>query len=287
MVKIIADTTSGLPPEVALRYHIPVIPQIINFGSESFIECVNIDNATFMKRLRTSAELPKTAAPPPEWFVKEFEKLVPTGEPILCIHPSAEVSGTVRAAIIAAKEFPDADIRVIDTRLVSSPLATLVELAAQWAEQGMDADTIERQVKDMAGRCKLYGVVATLEFLAKGGRIGGATAFLGSMLQLKPIITFSNGRVEQFERERTQKRAIQRLKELVLTQIPRDGSGYLSLMHADCPDQAKELAIDLGKQLNIPFEQIPILDVPPAIATHAGPGLVGVAFFVKEAVQSS
>lgn len=283
MVRIIADTTSGLPPEIARKYNIPVIPQIINFGNESFIECVNIDNATFMKRLRTSPDLPKTAAPPPDWFVREFDKLVPTGEPILCIHPSVEVSGTVRAAMVAAKEFPGADIRVIDTRLVSSPLATLVELAAQWAQQGLDADTIEARVNEMAKRCKLYGVVATLEFLARGGRIGGAAALLGSLLQVKPIITLQDGRVEQFERERTQKHAVNRLKELVMTQIPRDGSGYLSIMHAGISEQARELASDLAAQLQIKESDIPILDVPPAIATHAGPGLLGVAFFTAKA----
>ncbi|MGE5222989.1 MAG: DegV family protein [Omnitrophica WOR_2 bacterium] len=283
MVRIIADTTSGLPPEIARKYNIPVIPQIVNFGNESFIECINLDNATFMKRLRSSPDLPKTAAPPPDWFVREFDKLVPAGEPILCIHPSIELSGTVRSAMVAAKEFPGADIRVIDTRLVSSPLATVVELAGKWAQQGLDADTIEKRVREMSKRCKLYGVVATLEFLARGGRIGGAAAFLGSLLQVKPIITLQDGRVEQFERERTQKHAVNRLKELVTTQIPRDGSGYLSIMHAGVSDEARELCQDLAALLQMKETDIPVLDVPPAIATHAGPGLLGVAFFTAKA----
>jgi DegV family protein with EDD domain len=279
MVKIITDTLSGLPAEFSRRYDIPIIPQIIIFGTESFREGIDMDNAAFMRRLQASRELPKTAAPPPEMFVAEFQRLVPAGEPILCIHPSNEVSGTVRSALVAAKEFPGADIRVIDTRLIGSPLATLVQLAAEWAAAGDDADVVEAMLRAMMPRCRIYFLVATLEYLAKGGRIGGAAALLGSVLQVKPILAFSDGRVEQFERERTQKRAVVRLKELVLEQIPRDGSGYLSVMHAGVPEQGQALADDLAAQLNSPG--VPILDVPPAVVTHGGPGILGVAFFVK------
>ena len=128
-------------------------------------------------------------------------------------------------------------------------------------------------------RCRLYFMVATLEYLAKGGRIGGASALLGSVLQVKPILTFHDGQVNQFERERTQKRAVARLKELVLEQIPRDGGGHLSVLHADVPDQGQTLADDLGAQLGL--SDVPIFDVPPAIVTHAGPGVLGVGFFVN------
>jgi len=278
MVKIITDTTASLPAETARRYNIPVIPQVIIFGTDSYLEGVEIDKPTFMQRLKTSRELPKTAAPPPELFVKEFERLVPEGEPILCIHPSSEVSGTVRAATVAARDFPDADIRVIDTRFIASPLATMVMLAAEWAEAGDDADTIEERLRDLMSRCRLYFLVATLEYLAKGGRIGGAAALLGSVLQVKPILIFRDGQVNQFERERTQKRAVARLKELVLEQIPRDGH-HLTVMHADVPDQGQALADDLGAQLGL--SNVPIFDVPPAIVTHAGPGILGVGFFVS------
>jgi len=278
MVKIITDTTSGLPTEIARRYNIPVIPQIIIFGKDSYREGVEMDNAAFMARLATSAELPKTAAPPPELFAQEFRRLVPTGEPILCIHPSAEVSGTVRSATVAKDDFPGADIRVIDSRVIASPLATMVTLAAQWAEAGVGADEIEARIRDMIPRCRIYFLVDTLEYLAKGGRIGGATALLGSVLQIKPILTFRDGKVDQFDKERTHKRALARLKDLVLDQYPRNAEGHLSVMHAGVPEQAQALASDLGAALGV--RQVPILDVPPAIVTHGGPGILGVGFFV-------
>ena len=280
MVKIITDTTAGLPPETAQRYNIPVIPQVIIFGTDSYLEGVEMDNATFMQRLKSSRELPKTAAPSPEMFAEQFQRLVPEGEPILCIHPSAEVSGTVRSAVVAARDFPEADIRVIDSRVIASPLATMVTLAAEWAEAGHDADTIEARLRELIPRSRIYFLVATLEYLARGGRIGGAAALLGSVLQVKPILTFRDGQVDQFERARTHKRAVARLKELVLDQIPRDGSGHLSVMHAGVPDQGQALADDLAAELGL--SHVPILEVPPAITTHAGPGVLGVGFFVGQ-----
>jgi DegV family protein with EDD domain len=202
MIHIITDTTSGLSREFANFYHIPVIPQIINFGNQSFFEDKDINNAQFMKMLSTAKELPKTAAPPPELFIQEFSKLCTGDNTIFCLHPSGEVSGTVRSASMAAQEFPKADIRVIDTRTVGSPLSTLVQLAAEWVAKGEQADRIEQKIKQLIPSNRVYFVVDTLEYLAKGGRIGGATALLGSVLKIKPILVLNNGRVEPFEKER-------------------------------------------------------------------------------------
>jgi len=282
MVQIITDTTSCLPIDFANKYHIPVIPQVINFGNESFYEGVNLDNAGFMARLVKSNELPKTAAPPPELFSKEFLRLAPLNEPILCIHPSAEVSGTVRSAIIAAQEFPNVDIRVIDTRVVGSPLCTMVQLAAEWAAEGCDADTIESRLKHMSAHCQVYFLVATLEYLQRGGRIGGAQALLGSVLQIRPILCLNNGSVDRFESERTHKRALNRLKEIVVEKCPSDGGAYLSVMHAGVPEEAQELANELGKLVNQP--NVLICDVPPAIVTHGGPGILAASFFTHAIV---
>jgi DegV family protein with EDD domain len=280
MVKIITDTTSGILSDYAKQHGVPVIPQIINIGEHSYYEGVNIDNAKFMDEMRTAPELPKTAAPPPELFVDEFRWMVPLGEPILCIHPSAEVSGTVRSALMAAKEFPEADIRVIDTRTIGSSLASLVKLAIEWAEAGASADEIEISLLQMIPRSRIYFLVSTLEYLIKGGRIGGASALLGSMLQIKPILVFKNGVVDQFGKERTYKRAYARLKQLASEQCPRNGTGYLSIMHAGVPEQAKALSDELCNEFGL--SSIPILDVPPAIVTHGGPGILAVAFFTQE-----
>lgn len=278
MVKIITDTTSCLSMEFGKQHDVPIIPQVINFGEASFYEGVDIDNATFMQRLRTSTETPKTAAPPPELFVQDFARLAPQGEPIICIHPSSEVSGTVRSATVAAQDFPDADIRIIDTRTIASPLGSIVKQAVVWAEQGLDADEIEKRVNDLYTRCRVYFLVPTLEYLARGGRIGGAAALFGSVLQIKPILTLRNGKVDVYERERTHRRALARLKEIVVEQIPNDGSGLLTVMHAGEPEEGEKLAKELGELVNQP--DVPVYDVPPAIVVHGGPGILGAGFFV-------
>jgi DegV family protein with EDD domain len=280
MVQIITDTTACLPSTFVAGHKLPVIPQIVTFGEESYYEGVEIDIPTFMERLKTASELPRTAAPPPELFKAEFERLVPLGEPILCLHPSSEVSGTVRSASVAAQDFPAADIRVIDTRMVAAPLATLVILAVGWAEAGLDAGAIENRLKDLIPRSRVYFLVATLEYLARGGRIGGASALVGSMLQIKPILTLEDGRVQSFERERTHKRAMARLKEIVVEQYPKQGEGYLAVMHAGATEQAEDLAADLGTRFSL--SEVPIYDLPPAIVVHGGPGILGVSFIVME-----
>lgn len=277
MVKIITDTTAVLPDKIAKQYAIPIIPQLIHFGEETFQEGIDMDIPQFMSRLKTSGDLPKTAAPPPELFSRVFDKHDKPSEPILCIHPSAEVSGTVRSATVAARDYPGLDIRVIDTRLIASPLGVLVSRAAEWAADGADADSIQSRIEQMGNRCQIYFLVATLEYLARGGRIGGASALVGNALRIKPILTMRDGQVEPFQKERTLRRALTCLQTLVEQDYPADQSGYLTIMHAGVPDQAAQLADYFQNRLSL--ESVPVYDLPPAIITHAGPGALAVGFF--------
>ncbi len=284
MIKIVTDTTSGLPPELAQAHDIPVLPQIIIFGEEMYRDDTEMDTRMFLQKLRSSPTLPKTAAPPPALYNPIFERLLAEGyRTIICLHPSSELSGTVRSALTAAQDFPGADIRVVDTRTIAAPLATVVLLAARWAQEGMDADTIIARVQELLARQRVYFVVDTLEYLHRGGRIGGAQALLGGLLQVKPILTLQDGRVEPFEKQRTQRRALERLRELVLEGCPRTPESYLAVMHADAEATARSLAADFSAQLGIP--DIPIYELPPAIVTHAGPGVLAVSYFAMHKVN--
>lgn len=280
MVRIITDTTACIDLDFAKVHQIPVIPQIVSFGDQSYYEGIELDNSAFMNRLRNSSSLPKTAAPPPELFRREFEKLVPSGEPILCIHPSSEVSGTVRSASVAAQDFPSADIRIIDTRSVAAPLLAMVKMAVYLAETGSDVDTIEMRIRSMIPRGRIYFLVDTLDYLAKGGRIGGASAMLGNILQVKPILTVKEGKVEPFEKQRTHSRAIARLIEITKDQFPNNEDGHLYVMHADAKSEADKLANYLTGYFEL--ADVPIIDLPPAIVVHGGPGILALSFFVNE-----
>lgn len=277
MTRVVADTTCGLPPEIYRRLDIPMIPQVINFGDESFREGVDMDAAAFMARLRTGKEMPKTAAPYPGDFIDVFRACAEAGESIVCIHPSTDLSGTVRSAEIAKSDFPDLDIRVIDTRTVAGPLGSLVLEADRLAKAGASADDVEARVREMMPHNKIYFIVDTLEFLRRGGRIGGAQALLGTVLQIKPILTLVDGRIDQFERERTKKKALARIKELLLAESARGADAHVSVNHAGVRQEAEEFAAELKQALAT--DEILVLDMPPAIVTHAGPGLLAVGFF--------
>ncbi len=280
MVHILTDTTSCLPPEIARRYGIAVVPQILHFGDETFLDGVNLTTEEFIERLKAARELPKTSAPSPQMFTPHFEKWVADGESILCIHPSTALSGTVRSATVAARDFPDADIRILDTRLVAAPLGKLVELAARWAEAGENADSIQTKVMDLARRNRLYFMVDTLEYLARGGRIGRASKLLGTMLRIKPILTLDNGVIVPLRKERTLRVALKQLVRLTVAEYPRRGNGYLQVMHAAAEEQARQLVEDLNTALP-QVAEIEISSLPPAIITHAGPGALAVSFFVE------
>lgn len=277
MTRIVADTTCGLDMDLARQLNIPMISQIINFDEESFREGVDIDHATFMSRLLAGRALPKTAAPYPGDFIEAFTELTRDGEAVICIHPSTDVSGTVRSAEIARADFPGADIRIIDTRTIAGPLASMVLAADRAAKTGASADEVEALVRSMMPRARIYLLVDTLEFLRRGGRIGGAQALLGSVLQIKPILTFTGGRIEPFEKERTKKRALERVKEVVKAEAARGAGAHVTVMHAEAPDEAAALAAELQRAIG--GAEVPIMRLVPAIVTHAGPGALAVGFF--------
>lgn len=278
-VRIIVDTTACLPPDYIAAHRLENIPQVVLFGQESYLEDVELSYAEFCRRLRASSTLPKTAAPPPGLFVEAFQREFAAGaETLLCIHPSAEVSGTVRSALTAKEDaFPQADIRVVDTRTISANLASLVMCAVDWAESGVGADEIMRRIEEMIPRARTYFLVPTLEYLYKGGRIGGASALVGTALQIKPILEVKDGRVMPLEKVRTENRACERLKALVVEQCPRTPGAFVSVMHADDAGKAQALARDL--QAALQTLQIPIYGLGASITTHAGPGTLGVSFF--------
>lgn len=278
MVQIVADTTCSLPRDLLKARGIPLIPQVVMFGEESFHDDKELDTATFLAKLKASSTLPKTAAPEPTLYYPVFKQAQAQGESVIVVAPSAKVSGTVRSAETAAQEFAEMDIRVVDTQTISCNLGSLVLLADDMAKAGSSADEIVAKLNDMIPRGRIYFLVATLEYLAKGGRIGGAKKLLAELLEIKPILTIRNGQVEPFEQQRTHKRALARLDEVVHEQCPRAGDARLAVMHAGVMEEGRILATSLQSWWG--GGEVPIYELPPAIVTHGGPGTMGVGFFI-------
>jgi len=277
-IRIVTDTTAVLPVEYARAHQIEVVPQIVVFGNETFFENTTLGYAEFLRRLKTAPQLPKTAAPQPGDLIEAYRRQLADADTILSIHPSAQVSGTIRSAETAKdSEFANADIRIIDSLSVCGNLASIVIAATEWAERGVGADEIVARIQALIPRGRLYFLVATLEYLQKGGRIGGASALFGAALQIKPILELRAGRVEPLEKVRTHQRALERLKEIVTSQCPRSSEARLCVMHSDAEELAQQLAQDFQSTLGI--KDIPIYINSASITTHSGPGTVGVGFF--------
>jgi DegV family protein with EDD domain len=280
MIKIVGDTTSTISLEEAQTLDIAYIPQIIHFGEQSYQDAYELDMPTFLAKFRSSKVAPKTAAPPPPLYYPVYEEFGGPGNTIFIIAPSIELSGTVRSAQSAAEQFPQADIRIIDTRTVGAPLGSIVRQAVKWAQQGMDADTLEQNVREMMTRQRFYAVLPTLEYLRRGGRLGNAQALAGSVLQIKPILAVSNGIVDSYEVQRTWKRAVERLKNIVVEQCPRSEDACLTIQHGDSLEQARAFGEDVRKRLGL--AKVDITDIPPVMLVYTGPGIIGPSFFVAE-----
>lgn len=277
MIHIIADTTCGLPQEQMKALGIAYLPQIIIFGETSYRDDTEIDTATFLRKLRAATTLPKTAAPPPESYKPIYEAYLAEGGTIFVITPSADISGTTRSASVAAQDYPGADIRVIDSRTVAGGLGQMVLQAKEWADGGVAADTLEARLKALIPLGRIYFVVDTLEYLYKGGRIGGAKALFGSILQIKPILTLRDGHIEPVESQRTKKKALARVQEIVRKECPRTAGARLSISHCDAEEEAHEFANFFTETMG--FKDIPIYLVPPAIVVHGGPKILAVSYF--------
>jgi DegV family protein with EDD domain len=278
MTIIVADTTCGLPRDLLARRGVPLIPQVVIFGEDAYHDDKELDTATFLQKLKASPTLPKTAAPEPPLYYPIFKQAQAKGESVIVVAPSAKVSGTVRSAEVAAQEFPGLDVRVIDSLTVSCNLGSMVLVADDMAKAGKSADEIESKIRDMIPRGRIFFVVDTLEYLAKGGRIGGAKKLLAELLEIKPILTIREGQVEPFEQQRTKKRALARLAEVVAEGCPGSAESYLSVLQVEAESEAQVFVAELKERVSVP--DIPIYELPPAIVVHGGPKTMGVGFFI-------
>jgi len=278
MTIIVADTTCGLPHEILEQRGIVVIPQVVMFGEESYHDDKDFDTAVFLQKLKASVALPKTAAPEPSLYFPVFEEARRKGESVVVVAPTGKASGTVRSAQTAAQDFADVDIRIVDTQTVSCNLASLVLLSDDMAKAGRSADEIVTKLNEMIPCGRLYFVVDTLEYLAKGGRIGGAKKLLAELLEIKPILQVKDGQVESFEQQRTKKRALARIVEVVTEQCKGGDDAHLCVLQVAAEKEAETLVQELKAKVFV--SEIPIYRLPPAIVVHAGPKAMGVGFFL-------
>jgi DegV family protein with EDD domain len=279
-IKIVTDTTVWLPKEFFEEHSIVNVPQYVVFGEESLRDYIDISPTEFYRRQAASIELPKTSAPTVGDFQSVYRHLLAQypGVTILSIHPTSAMSGTVRSALPAAAEFKDADIRIFDTRSISVGLGMMVHEAARMAENGATADAIMKRLEVMRDKTQLFFLVDTLDYLAKGGRIGRAAHLIGTLLDIKPLLALQDGVVGDYAKYRTHKRALAALIEMVIQECQGKKGLQLGIVHGVREDEAQEMADQLLAVLKP--EVYLFGEAGPAIGVHAGPGVLGISWFV-------
>jgi DegV family protein with EDD domain len=276
-VAIVTDSTAYLPEDLVSAYNITVVPLVVIWGDETLLDNVDIGPEEFYTRLSTAKVMPSTSQATIKAFADAFEKLHAEGYEILTLVLSAALSGTLDSAIQATKMVPDAKVVLVDSKVTSIPLAFMALSAARAAKRGASLDRCRKIAEEIREHSGVFFAVDTLEFLHRGGRIGGASRFLGTALNLKPILYLEEGKIEALEKVRTSKRAHHRLIELLKDQMNGQNPVNMVGVVGAAADESMDHLLSEIKSVFTP-DEIMMADLSPVIGTHTGPGTVGVAY---------
>ena len=274
LVGLVSDSTADLPVAIAERHRIRVVPLYVSIGEHVFREGVDLSYQDFYERLPTADPLPTTSQPSPGDFAEAYDSLVRDGATsIVSIHLSSGISGTIGSAKLAARDL-GIPVTVVDTQCAVGVHRLAVEAAAVTLTRGGSHDEAVEAAEAVVAAHRTAFVVDTLEYLHKGGRIGGASALLGSMLQLKPLLYFVDGEITSLEKVRSSGRALERLVEIMAEWVGNEEPMRAVIMHAACPDRADRAIALLHERLQI--ATIDTVLLTPVIGAHVGNGTLGI-----------
>jgi len=281
-IKVITDTDASLPPEVAARYNIDQVPITIQFGEESFEDCFQIDNKELFARIDRTSKLPTTAAPSPAAFTKAFKHAFDSGaDSIICVTVGSKISRTHESALVAAAEMPDNKITVIDSGHLSLAEGFIALAAAEALAAGKSHEEAVKAAESLITRAYLFGSLSTLKYLALGGRVSTIAASMANLLNIRPILTMQNNKLELLEKVRTHRVAMKRLVELLENAVSDRPIERAAILHVNNLADAKHLEAELRKKLTLPADLM-LVDFGPGLSVHAGAGMVGAVLVAKE-----
>ena len=275
-VRVVTDSACDLLPEMCEQLGIEVVPLTIRFGDREYVDRKELTSDEFWSQLESASVLPETAAPSVGAFEEAFRRLHDEGaDGIVCVNLSAHLSATMQSAQVAAKALDGlCPIEVIDSGTASMGIGILALYAARRASEGADVATIAAEVIERRDRQTLFACLDTLEYLRKGGRIGGAQAMLGSMLSIKPIITVTDGAVEQAGKVRTRSKAL----KFMLDRVPEGNVESVCVMHSGASDLDEFLELLKPK---VAGAEIVVGRIGPVVGVHIGPRAIGMAWIER------
>lgn len=277
-IAIVSDSTSFLPAELVKQYAITIVPLVVIWDEKNFEDGIDISSTEFYTRLKTSKTMPSTSQVSVGNMHAAFQSLVDQGFDVLGIFISSKLSGTIQSAMQAKAMMGAAGekVTIVDSFSTSMNMGFVTLAAARALESGANLSDCLAKVEKARENSGIFFAVDTLEFLHRGGRIGGAQRFIGSALNLKPILTLKDGKVEGMERIRTKSKAHDRVIDLVAEKVKDKSNIRLSVLHANAAEDAKAMLERAAQKLN-PVETI-FTEVSPVIGTHTGPGTIGLAY---------
>lgn len=277
-VRIVTDSTADIPLDVAEQLGITVVPLTVFFGDEAFLDGVELDNAGFYRKLQSSKDLPRTSQPSPARFQEAYTQLIDEGaDGILSIHLSSKLSGTYQSACTARDSLPESarhiPIDVIDSKSISVGMSRAIMQAAEEARQGEALEALKTRTLDRLARSHILAVLDTLEYVKRGGRIGGARAMLGNMLSVKPIVGLKDGEVVPVEQPRTRSKAYARVAELLSEQG--------NIEHVSIAEASEDVGQQLAAAIKTTYHgDLPVYKLGAVLGTHTGPGTAAIAYVV-------
>jgi DegV family protein with EDD domain len=278
MIKIVTDSTAYLSDAYVQEHDIRVVPLCVHFSDRDYKEGVDLSYEEFYARLKEAPELPTTSQPSAGEFHEVFEELAGAGHEIVAITISSHLSGTWNSAMAAKDMLPEAEISVIDSLSTSVGLQLMVEAAVTAIESGASRQQVLSRIEEVKGKILVLFVVDTLEYLAKGGRIGNAKAFLGTLLKVKPILILQDGAIEPCEQVRSKSKAKARMLEIATEHLnARAPDAKAAIAQALVPDEGAAVAQELQRLLGCAAPSVS--PVGPVIGTHTGPGVIAVAVY--------
>ncbi len=280
-VKVVADSSAYLPPEVITRYDIHIVPLKLAFGTEVYSEGIDITNEEFYQKLAKSRVLPVTSQASVGDFIRVYSELAQQGHPILSIHISSNLSGTMNSVLAAKDALPQAQIEIVDS--MSIAMGMLVIPAAEAAERGQTLPQIKATIEKLNASMYDIGAFDTLDYARKGGRIGVAKALVGTLLRIKPVLTFQDGEVKILAKPRTMTKAIEYMLKFVEKRIGGGTSLHGWVAHTCIPEKALAFKEELHAYFD--WAELRLLELGPVLGTHMGPGFIGLGFYSGEQWQ--
>lgn len=277
-VKIVTDSSAYLDPETIARYDIRIVPLRIGFGTEFFREGIDITNEEFYRRLVRSKKLPTTSQPPVSDFSQVYGELVQKGHSILSIHISGKLSGTINAAALAKKEYPEAQIEVVDSLFM--PLRFFIVPGAEAGEQGKTLLEVKAIAEKIIRSVSVAAMLDTVEYLWKGGRIGRAKHLLGTLLNVKPIITVQGGEVNALTKARSRAKGMEYMLDFMERRVGKSTSIRVGVIHT----HALEAAMALKEKVQTRFNpvELRIIEFGPVLTTYMGPEALALGFHTDD-----